>query len=113
MPRSDGELVRGTFDMMLLKALSLGPTHGWGLSDRIERLSGTFEVQQGVVYPALQRLLRQGFVTAEWRVTENNRRARIYRITTSGKRHLVEETAMWERAVAGMAKLLRAQPEAG
>jgi transcriptional regulator len=113
MARSDGELVRGTFDMMLLKALSLGPTHGWGLSERIERLSGTFEVQQGVVYPALQRLLRQGLVTAEWRTTENNRRARIYRITASGKRHLADETDTWQRAVAGVARLLRAQPEVG
>jgi transcriptional regulator len=113
MARTDGELVRGTFDMMLLQALSLGPTHGWGLADRIERLSGTFEVQQGVVYPALQRLLRQGLVTAEWRTTENNRRARVYRITASGKRRLADETEMWRRAVAGVARLLKAQPEGG
>jgi transcriptional regulator len=99
--------------MMILKALSLGPIHGWGVAERIERLSGeAFAVQQGVVYPALKRLLRQGFVTAEWQVTENSRRARYYKLTTSGKRELVDETASWQRAAEGIARLLRAAPEA-
>jgi PadR family transcriptional regulator, regulatory protein PadR len=111
MPRNDGELLRGTFDMMILKALSLGPIHGWGVAERIERISGVFEIQQGVVYPALQRLLRRGLVTAEWRVTENNRRARYYRLTATGRRQLTEETESWQRAASGIARLLRAEPE--
>jgi PadR family transcriptional regulator len=112
MTRNDGELLRGTFDMMILKALSLGAIHGWGIAERIERLSGeAFAIQQGVVYPALQRLLRRGLVTADWRTTENNRRARYYRLTASGRRELVEETASWNRAVQGLARLLRAEPE--
>lgn len=113
MGHSDGELLRGTFDMMILKALSLGAIHGWGVAERIERLSGNaFDVQQGAVYPALQRLLQRGLVTADWRTSDNNRRARYYRITTSGKRALADETASWERAAAGLARLLRAEPEA-
>ncbi len=113
MARNDGELLRGTFDMMILKALSLGDIHGWGVAERIERLSGdVFEVQQGVVYPVLQRLLRCGLVTAEWRMTENNRRARYYRLTASGRRELAEETESWRRAAAGVARLLRAATEA-
>jgi transcriptional regulator len=114
MARNDGELLRGTFDMMVLKALSLGPIHGWGVAERIERLSGdVFDVQQGVVYPVLQRLLRRGLVTAAWRVTENNRRARYYRLTASGRRELDEEAASWHRAAGGVARLLRAAPEPG
>jgi transcriptional regulator len=113
MARNDGELLRGTFDMMILKALSLGPIHGWGIAERIERLSGeAFAIQQGVVYPALQRLLRRGLVTAEWRVTENSRRARYYKLTATGRRELVDETESWQRAAAGIARLLRAAPEA-
>lgn len=111
MPRNDGELLRGTFDLMILKALSLGPIHGWGVAERIERLSGVFEIQQGVVYPALQRLLRRGLVTAEWRTTENNRNARYYRLTASGRRELSEETESWQRAASGIARLLRAEPD--
>src|SRR4051812_2806154 len=113
MPPTDGALLRGTFDMMILKALSLGAIHGWGVADRIERLTGgAFEIQQGVVYPALQRLLRRGLVTAEWRLTENNRRARYYKLTASGRRELVEETESWQRMATGIGRLLRAAPEA-
>jgi transcriptional regulator len=111
MPRNDGELLRGTFDLMILKALSLGPIHGWGIAERIERLSGVFEIQQGAVYPALQRLLGRGLVTAEWRMTENNRRARYYKLTTKGRRELADETESWQRTASGMARLLRAIPE--
>ena len=107
--RATGELLPGTFDMLILKALSLGPMHGWGVAERIERLSGeVFDVQQGVVYPVLQRLLREGLVTAEWRPTENNRRARWYRLTASGRRRLEAETAWWTRATAGVDSVLRA-----
>jgi transcriptional regulator len=111
MPRNDGELLRGTFDLMILKALSLGAIHGWGVAERIERISGTFEIQQGVVYPALQRLLRRGLVTADWRITENSRRARYYHLTASGRRELANETESWRRTASGIARLLRAEPE--
>jgi transcriptional regulator len=105
-------LLRGTFDMMILKALSLGPIHGFGVADRIERLSGgVFAVQQGVVYPALQRLLRRGLVTAEWSVSDNNRRARYYRLTPSGRRELAAETESWQRAAGGVSRVLRAITE--
>jgi transcriptional regulator len=107
--RDTGELMPGTFEMLLLKALSLGPMHGWGVADRIERLSGgVYEIQQGAVYPALQRLLRQGWVVAEWRATENNRRARFYRLTATGRRQLEAEIAWWKRSISGIDKILRA-----
>jgi transcriptional regulator len=107
--RDSGELMPGTFEMLLLKALSLGTMHGWGVADRIERLSGgVCEIQQGAVYPALQRLLRQGWVVAEWRPSENNRRARFYRLTASGRRQLEAEIAWWKRAIGGVDKVLRA-----
>lgn len=111
-PEVTGELVPGTFELLILKALSLGTMHGWGVAERIERLSGgTFAVQQGAVYPALQRMLRRGWIVAEWRVTENGRRARYYALTRSGHRALDAETAWWERAVAGVGRVLRAVPE--
>jgi PadR family transcriptional regulator, regulatory protein PadR len=109
MARQDGELLPGTFEMLILKSLSLGPMHGWGVAERIERLSGNvFAIQQGAVYPALQRLLRRGLVKAEWRATENNRRARYYRLTTSGQNALSDETASWRRAIGGIDRVLRA-----
>jgi transcriptional regulator len=105
----DNELVPGTFEMLILKSLTLGPMHGWGIAERIERLSGgVFEIQQGAVYPALQRLLTRGLVVAEWRVTDNGRRARIYRLTASGRRQLGVDLAWWTRAVAGIGQVLRA-----
>jgi len=114
MAKPEGELLPGTFDMLVLKALSLGPMHGWGIADRIERLSGdVFAVQQGVVYPVLQRLLRLGWVTAGWRPTENNRRARYYRLTAAGRRQLDSETAWWKRAAGGVERVLRAAAQEG
>jgi PadR family transcriptional regulator PadR len=107
--KNAGELLPGTFEMLILKSLSLGPMHGWGVSERIERLSGgVFAVQQGAVYPALQRLLRRGWVTAGWQITEHSRRARIYRLTATGRRRLDAETAWWERATQGVGRVLRA-----
>jgi PadR family transcriptional regulator PadR len=104
-----GELIPGTFDMLILKALSLGPEHGWGVADRIDRLSsGVCTVKQGAIYPALQRLLLRGWVTAEWRESENNRRARFYRLTASGRRRLEDEVASWRRAIGGVDRILKA-----
>ena len=111
---SGGELLPGTFEMLTLKALSLGAMHGWGVAERIERLSdGACEIQQGAVYPVLQRLLRKGWVIAEWRATENKRRARYYRITASGKRQLDAEIAWWRRSSNGIERVLRAAAQEG
>jgi transcriptional regulator len=83
--------------------------HGWGVAERIERLSGGIcEIQQGAVYPVLQRLLRRGWVVAEWRVTENNRRARYYRVTAAGSRQLDAEMEWWRRTIGGVDRVLRA-----
>lgn len=109
-----GELLPGTFDMLVLKALSLGAMHGWGIAERIERLSrGVCEIQQGAVYPVLQRLLRDGLVVAEWRVSENQRRARYYRLTAAGTRRLATEVAWWRRTIGGVDRVLRAAVEPG
>jgi transcriptional regulator len=109
MARNEGELLPGTFAMLILKALSLGPMHGWGVSERIERLSGgVFAVQQGTVYPVLQRLLHRGLVVAEWRVTANHRRARFYRLTASGRRRLDADTEWWGNATVAVGRVLRA-----
>jgi len=109
MGKDDGELLPGTFEMLILKALTLGAMHGWGVAERIERLSGgVCAIQQGAVYPALQRLLRRGWVVAEWRSSENNRRARYYRLTASGRKQLAVEVAWWQRAIGGVDRVLRA-----
>jgi PadR family transcriptional regulator PadR len=108
------DLVPGTFEMLLLKALSLGAMHGWGLAERIERLSGgVCEIQQGAVYPALQRLLRRGWVVADWRESDNHRRARYYRLTASGRKQLETELAWWRRATEGIDRVLRAAGQEG
>ena len=99
---------RGSMDLLILKTLSLAPQHGWGIGQRIEQLSaGALEVNQGSLYPALQRLERAGHITSDWQLTDNNRRARYYAITTQGRRALGVETASWLRFVAAMDQLLR------
>jgi transcriptional regulator len=93
-----GDLLQGTLDMLVLKALQLEPMHGWGITERIEQWSNqVLQVNQGSLYPALHRLTRQGFITSSWRVTENSRRARYYALTTAGKRALADEQSSWER----------------
>ena len=107
MPPQPSALVQGTLEMLVLKALSLAPLHGWGIGQRIGQLSrGTFEVPQGSLYPALVRMARKGWIRSEWRVTDNNRRARYYIISAAGTRQLVTETAAWERAVSGIHGIL-------
>lgn len=93
--------------MLVLKVLSLEPMHGWGISERIQEISrDVFQVNQGSLYPALQRLKRKGLVTGEWRRTENNRRARYYELTTAGRRQLREEEKSWERTTEAVNRIL-------
>ena len=95
--------LRGSLDLVIFKALSLGPMHGWGIGQRIRQMSsGVLEVNQGSLYPALQRLKRKGWVRSDWRVTENNRRARYYSLTEAGREQLDRERAAWERTVNGV-----------
>lgn len=93
-----GDLLQGTLDMLVLKALDLEPMHGWGITERIEQWSKqVLQVNQGSLYPALYRLQRQGWITSSWKTTENNRRARYYAITAEGRRQLAAEQESWER----------------
>ncbi|HZU22477.1 MAG TPA: PadR family transcriptional regulator [Terriglobales bacterium] len=106
------ELVQGTLDMLILKAVSLGPLHGYGVLLRIQQISKQrLEIQQGSLYPALYRLEHQGLLAAEWGESENKRRARYYRLTPAGRRRLQSETAEWKRMADVMASILRATPE--
>jgi transcriptional regulator len=104
----ESAIVQRTLEMLVLKALSLSPMHGWGIGQRIDQLSrGAFQVQQGSLYPALLRMRRQGWIRSEWRVTENNRRARYYLLTAAGRRQLGIETAAWDRAAEAVNAFLR------
>jgi PadR family transcriptional regulator PadR len=108
------EILQGTLEMLVLKALTLAPMHGWGIGQRIEQLArGAFTVPQGSLYPALQRMMQKGLLRSEWRVSENNRRARYYRITRVGERHLERETAEWQRTSRAVNSILRAAPAEG
>ncbi len=96
-------------DLLILKTQALGPLHGYGIGQRIEQVSGgVFRVTLGSLYPALQRLERAGFIDAEWRTSENNRRARYYEITRSGRRRLGVEEREWERVSAAVTRVLKA-----
>ena len=101
------ELLQGTLDLLVLKTLTSGPMHGWGISQRIQQLSAdVFEVSQGSLYPALHRLEREGLVKARWGASENNRRARIYQLTPRGARQLETETELWQRLAAAIGRVL-------
>jgi PadR family transcriptional regulator len=103
-----GDLLPGTLELLVLKALSLEPMHGWGIGQRIDQLSrDVFKVQQGSLYPALQRMLRKGWIRSEWRTTENRRRARYYLLTAKGRRQLETERQAWERTAAAVNGILR------
>ena len=107
-PRPHIDALRGSLDLLVLKTLSLAPMHGWGISHRVQQISdGALEVNQGSLYPALQRLEKDGFVTSEWGTTENNRRARYYRLTAAGHRALGAEMESWRRFAAGLEAVLR------
>ena len=97
------DVLQGTLELLVLRTLAIEPMHGWGMAQRIERMSGeVFAIQQGTLYPALQRLKRKGWVRSDWRVTENNRRARYYSLTDAGHDQLDRERAAWERTVNGV-----------
>jgi PadR family transcriptional regulator PadR len=107
-PDERSEVLQGTLEMLSLKLLSTEPMHGWGLSLRLREIShDVFDVNQGSLYPALQRMLRRGWIRAEWRATENNRRARYYAITREGRRQLETEIADWERTSGAVNRVLR------
>jgi transcriptional regulator len=102
------DLVQGTLDLLILKSLALEPLHGWAIAGRIRQLSNdVLLVQQGSLYPALQRLEHQGWVTAKWGVSEQNRRARFYSLTRAGRKQLGKEMASWERLAAAVTLVVR------
>lgn len=102
------ELLQGTLDMLILKTLALEPMHGYGISQRIQQISrDVFRVNQGSLYPALHRLEKEGLIDAEWGASDNNRRARFYRLTKVGRKRLSEETQNWERLAAAIARILQ------
>ena len=106
------ELLPGTLDLLILKAVSLGRLHGYGVLLRIEQISGdSFHIQQGALYPALYRLEKQGLIDSEWGVSENNRRAKYYKLTTRGRQRLRTGSASWNRVADAMAAALRATAE--
>ena len=107
MPKTD--LLQGTLDVLILKILTLGPNHGWGISHRIRQISRDgLNTSQGSLYPALHRLELAGDVASEMKPSENNRRARVYTLTPSGRRRLEAETEQWEQFAASMRRILRA-----
>jgi transcriptional regulator len=105
------QLLPGTLDIRILTAVSLGKLHGYGVLLRIGQISGgALQIQQGALYPALYRLEHQGLISSEWGVSENNRRAKYYRLTAAGKKRLGEETSSWQRLAAAIARSLAATP---
>src|SRR5947207_9229434 len=106
------ELLPGTLDLLILKATSLGPLHGYGILLRIEQISGgALSIEQGALYPALARLERQGLLEGAWGVSDNNRRAKFYRLTPAGRKRLRDETAGWQRLVTAMTAVLESTPD--
>jgi transcriptional regulator len=108
MPTQDTKLLQGTLDMLILKALSLGPLHGYGVGQRNMQMSeDALRVEEGSLYPALYRIERQGWITAEWGVSENNLRAKFYKLTRTGRRQLQIEEANWERLAGAVFKVMQ------
>ena len=109
MATSQTDVLRGTIDLLVLKALTLQPMHGWGIGQRIQAISeGQLEVNQGSLYPALQRLEHKGLIQSDWDTSENGRRARYYRLTAAGRRVLGQELENWRRFTAAIELVLRA-----
>jgi transcriptional regulator len=109
MPRDRATLLQGTLDLLILKALSAGELHGLGVSRRIEQITGgTFSVQPGSLFPALHRLEEAGWLSSDWQASENNRRAKYYALTRTGRKQLGEETAQWNKIALAIARALEA-----
>jgi PadR family transcriptional regulator, regulatory protein PadR len=109
MPDKQSDIVQGTLDMLILKTLALEPMHGYGITVRLEQMSeGTFRINAGSLFVALQRLERAGVIKSEWKPTENNRRAKYYTLTKQGRKQLDSETREWGRQVAAIARILEA-----
>ena len=110
MDQPNTDVIQGTLDMLILKTLSLGPLHGFGIARRVEQISrGVFKVNPGSLLTALKRMERAGWLDAEWRDTENSRRAKYYTLTRAGRKQLEAETADWTRRVAAVTRLLNAE----
>jgi transcriptional regulator len=108
MARPQTDALRGSIDLLILKTLSLAPMHGWGIGHRVQQLStGALDVNQGSLYPALQRLEKSGLITSRWEATENNRRARYYRLTAAGRRALGEEIESWRRVATAIEAVIQ------
>ncbi|MGE0462510.1 MAG: PadR family transcriptional regulator [Vicinamibacterales bacterium] len=109
MPPRPLDLLQGTLDLLILRTLALGPLHGWAISQRIQQMSDdVLRVNQGSLYPALHRLETAGWLSAEWRQTEQNRQAKFYQLTRAGQKQLRTETESWERMTEAVGKVLRA-----
>ena len=107
MSKKSEDMIQGTMDMLILKVLELEPMHGWGITKRIQQVSeGTLEVNQGSLYTALLRMTRAGWVKSEWRVTENNRKAKYYRLTRGGQKQLGDEKERWARLTSAVDQVL-------
>lgn len=110
MATSRLDVLQGTLDLLILKTLALGPMHGWGISQRIQQISeDVLRVNQGSLYPALQRLETAGWIASEWGSSENNRQAKFYTLTKLGQRQLRDETAQWARMTAAVQRILAAE----
>jgi PadR family transcriptional regulator, regulatory protein PadR len=108
MTKQKADLLQGTLDMLILKTLALEPMHGWGISQRIQQISeGVLCINQGSLYPALHRLEQQGWISSEWGNSENNRQAKYYRLTRTGRKQLAEETENWERLSEAVTRILQ------
>ena len=104
------DLLQGTLDLLILKTLALGAQHGWGISQRIQQISdNVLRVNQGSLYPALQRLETAGWIDSEWGASDNNRQAKFYRLTRKGERQLKDETQQWARMTGAVAKILASE----
>jgi PadR family transcriptional regulator, regulatory protein PadR len=107
MPEQNIDLPQGTLDLLILRTLSLGPNHGWAISERIRQVSSkVLQVQQGSLYPALHRLERRGWIKAHWGASENNRRAKFYELTRTGQKQLLAEKGEWKKLAAAVAQVL-------
>jgi PadR family transcriptional regulator PadR len=108
MKQAKSDLLQGTLDLLILRTLAVGEMHGWGISQRLQQISqDVLQVNQGSLYPALYRLEQQGWIDSSWGESDNNRRAKFYKLTRAGHRQLAEETANWERISAAVARVLQ------